>query len=182
MKRNKLSMIVAVLLSSSLLFSSCIGSFALTRKLHSWNESIGNKFVNELVFLAFNIIPVYGVSLIADGLVINSIEFWSGSNPVAENVKHIEGENGNYLVKTHNDGYTITDEKSDKTVELIFDKNEKTWSVEADGQTAKLMTFVDDNHVNMYTGNGQAVTVELSQAGVLAYKNMVDNGFFFANK
>ena len=82
MKKGKLTL-VAVVLSGSLLFSSCVGSFGLFNRLSSWNQSVGNKFVNELVFLAFNIIPVYGVAYLADALVINSIEFWSGSNPVS---------------------------------------------------------------------------------------------------
>ena len=60
---------------SSLTMSSCIGKFALTNKLLTWNRTIGNKFVNELVFFAFWILPVYEVSALADILVINSIEF-----------------------------------------------------------------------------------------------------------
>lgn len=51
-KHFKLS---ALLLSAVILFSSCIGSFQLTSKLKNWNEDLGNKFVNELVFLAFNL-------------------------------------------------------------------------------------------------------------------------------
>ena len=78
MKRNKMFLVAAVL-SGSLLFSSCVGSFGLFNRLTTWNQSLGNKFVNELVFLAFNIVPVYGVAYLADALVINSIEFWSGS-------------------------------------------------------------------------------------------------------
>ena len=106
MKREKLTL-VAVLLSGSLLFSSCVGSFGLFNRLSSWNQSIGSKFVNELVFLAFNIVPVYGVSYLADALVINSIEFWSGSNPMANvgDVKNVvaNGENAE-LIKMNNDG------------------------------------------------------------------------------
>ena len=80
MKRGKLTL-VAVVLSGSLLFSSCVGSFGLFNRLSSWNQSVGNKFVNELVFLAFNIVPVYGVAYLADALVINSIEFWPAIKP-----------------------------------------------------------------------------------------------------
>ena len=111
MKRGKLTL-VAVVLSGSLLFSSCGGSFGLFNRLSSWNQSVGNKFVNELVFLAFNIVPVYGVAYLADALVINSIEFWSGSNPMANvgDVKKVKGENGNYMVKTLENGYSITKE------------------------------------------------------------------------
>lgn len=61
MKRNKMVLVAAVL-SGSLLFSSCVGSFGLFNRLTTWNQSLGNKFVNELVFLAFNIVPVYGVA------------------------------------------------------------------------------------------------------------------------
>ena len=45
--KKKWIMAVAVLLSGSLMFSSCIGSFGLTNKLFSWNRSVGEKWVNE---------------------------------------------------------------------------------------------------------------------------------------
>ena len=57
MKKNKLNMVVAIALCVSLGLSSCIGSFKLTNKVLGWNEGVGNKFVNELVFIAFHIIP-----------------------------------------------------------------------------------------------------------------------------
>ena len=82
-----------------MLFSSCIGSFSLTNKLLAWNKTVGNKFVNELVFFAFWVLPVYEVSALADVLVLNSIEFWSGGNPVAKGTKVIEGQEGRYLVE-----------------------------------------------------------------------------------
>ena len=62
MKRRFLPVAIVLALTGSLMTSSCIGSFALTNKLLSWNKQVGNKFVNELVFFAFWIIPVYEVS------------------------------------------------------------------------------------------------------------------------
>lgn len=56
MRKNKLTL-VAFVLSGSILLSSCVGSFGLFNRLSSWNRTLGNKFVNELVFLAFNIVP-----------------------------------------------------------------------------------------------------------------------------
>ena len=95
---RKLKLYAACLiLGSSIICSSCIGSFGLWSNLKDWNNNIGNKFVNEIVFLAFHIVPVYEVAYLADILVLNSIEFWSGSNPLAENVgtvKTVKGENG----------------------------------------------------------------------------------------
>lgn len=57
MKKFNLKMVATVMICGSFLFSSCIGSFGLHSKLVSWNQGIGTKFVNELVYLAFNIIP-----------------------------------------------------------------------------------------------------------------------------
>ena len=65
MKKNKLNMVVAIALCVSLGLSSCIGSFKLTNKVLGWNEGVGNKFVNELVFIAFHIIPVYELPSVA---------------------------------------------------------------------------------------------------------------------
>ena len=112
MKKKSLTLLLATTVASSILFSSCIGSFGLTNKLLTWNRSIDSKFVNELVFIAFWIVPVYEISALADVLVINSIEFWSGSNPVADvgNVKTIDGKDGVYTVETKVDGYHIQKE------------------------------------------------------------------------
>ena len=48
MKKGKLTLVAAIL-SGSLLFSSCVGSFGLFNRLSSWNQGVGTKFVNELV-------------------------------------------------------------------------------------------------------------------------------------
>lgn len=82
MKKSK-TFLVCATLSGSVLFSSCIGSFGLWNSLKDWNQGVSNKFVNELIFLAFHIVPVYEIAYLADVLVLNSIEFWSGSNPTA---------------------------------------------------------------------------------------------------
>ena len=58
MKKFNLKLAATVMVCGAFLFSSCIGSFGLHSKLLSWNEGIGNKFVNELVYLAFNIIGI----------------------------------------------------------------------------------------------------------------------------
>lgn len=64
------------------LSSGCFGSFSATRKLWGWNEDVGDKWINWLVFLGLSILPVYELFVLADVLVLNSVEFWTGSNPV----------------------------------------------------------------------------------------------------
>ena len=61
----------ATLVGGSLLCSSCIGSFGLWTGLRDWNQGVGDKFVNEVVFCAFHIIPIYEVCYLADLLVLN---------------------------------------------------------------------------------------------------------------
>ena len=162
MKRGKLTL-VAVVLSGSLLFSSCVGSFSLFNRLSSWNQSVGNKFVNELVFLAFNIVPVYGVAYLADALVINSIEFWSGSNPMANvgDVKKVKGENGNYMVKTLENGYSITKEGETASMDLIYNKEANTWNVVANGESAELVKMNNDGTADLFLPNGEKMNVTL---------------------
>ena len=123
MKKKSLTLLVAATLASSVLFSSCIGSFGLSNKLLDWNRNIDSKFVNELVFVAFWIVPVYEISALADILVLNSIEFWSGSNPVADagTVKTIETKDGTYAIETQKDGYHIQKEGEEKAKEQNAD-------------------------------------------------------------
>lgn len=49
MKKLKFSA-ACLILSGSIICSSCIGSFGLWSSLKDWNNNIGNKFVNEIVF------------------------------------------------------------------------------------------------------------------------------------
>ncbi len=166
---KKIIIPVVLCLSGCFLFNSCIGSFALTNKVLTWNQQVGNKFVNELVFFAFWVLPVYEVTALADLLVINSIEFWSGNNPVSASTKVIDTDNGRYLVKCDGKGYDIVCERTGETVRLDFDAKEQTWSVNIDGEQYPFMTFVDDTHVKMITPSGDFKIVETNADGVLAY-------------
>jgi hypothetical protein len=74
------SLLIAVLLTTAL---GCYGSFPLINKVYKFNGTLGNKFVNELGFLVMNIVPVYGVAAFIDAVLLNTIEFWSGKNPVS---------------------------------------------------------------------------------------------------
>lgn len=181
MKKKYLSVAVVLALCASMLSTSCIGSFALANKLLAWNQTVGNKFVNELVFFAFWVIPVYEISALADVLVCNSIEFWSGNNPVAQGTKVIDGQDGRYLVECDKTGYTITSENDQSVVRLDFDKSDNSWSVSVnEGESYKLMTFVDDTHVKMIAPDGGMQIVELSQAGVYAYQQMAADKYYAA--
>ncbi len=63
--------------------SACFGSFQATKKVYAFNKGVGDKWVVEVVFLAMNIIPIYGLATAGDAFIFNAIEFWTGENPMA---------------------------------------------------------------------------------------------------
>ena len=116
--------------------------------------------------------PVYEISSIADLLVLNSIEFWSGRSPLSAETKVIDGKDARYEVRRDLAGYTITNLSSKEVVRFDFSEADNSWSVSADGKTVKFMQFVDDTHVRMIAPDGSLENVEISQEGVYAYQQM----------
>lgn len=182
MRKIALKAGVVIALTAAFGFNSCIGSFALTNRLLSWNRSIGNKIVNELVFFAFWVLPVYEVAAAADAIVLNSIEFWSGENPMAMGTKKIQGEDGQiYLVKCDGKGYDIISKADGSKVRLDFDSEARRWDVVTPaGETYELMTFIDDTHVSLPAADGTRTSVELTDRGLYAYRNAT--GAFLASR
>ena len=79
MKKSTLT-VAAVLLAGGLLTSSCIGSFALFNKYEKWQCNMtSTKIVNGIVGLILQPI-VAPICITVDAIVLNTIEFWSGSN------------------------------------------------------------------------------------------------------
>ena len=115
-----------------------------------------------MVFLAFHIVPVYEVAYLADILVLNSIEFWSGSNPVAElgSIRTIHGEKGTYAIRTNEDGYTITKEGDEgKELNLVYNAAKRTWNAEAEGQSFELIRMNEDGTISYQQPDGSLRTI-----------------------
>ena len=178
MKKKYLIVAAVVALSASMMMQSCIGSFALFNKVKNWNEHVGDKFVNEIVFVAMWVLPVYELCFMADLFILNSIEFWSGTNPAlaSNDVKVVDGKDAQYLVARSEAGYTITNMTTKQVTRFNFNAEDNSWSLENNGEEVKLFTFVDDTHVDVLTRDGSYTRVELSQAGVLAYEELVGIG------
>jgi hypothetical protein len=88
------------------LSAGCFGKFQLTRKVYDMNKEIDEKYVRSAVTWIFVIIPVYGFAALADLIVFNVIEFWSGENPVdsAPATKVFEQGNGRAVLTLSRDG------------------------------------------------------------------------------
>lgn len=180
MRKSK-SMMVCAVLAGSILFTSCIGSFKLWNNLKDWNQGVGNKFVNELVFIALHIVPVYEIAYLADVIVFNSIEFWSGSNPVASNeTKEIKGENGDYLVTSNENGYTITNKEDNQSMDLVYNKESNTWNAVTETENIELVKMNDNGTVSINMQNGTSMTVMPDMQGVAAARAAIGSTSFFA--
>ena len=169
MKKTILTATLAALLCTSM--TSCMGKFALTRNLYAWNDQVSNKFINEIIFVAFWILPVYEICGIADLLVLNTIEFWSGDNPMTASTKAIDTDHGRYLVECDGKGYDLTLESTGEKFRLDFTQETRTWSLNMDGKEYPLITFVDDTHVSVPLPGGDWKTVEISESGLMAYRD-----------
>jgi hypothetical protein len=151
----------------------------LFNKLLSWNKTVGDKFINELVFIAFCIVPIYEIAWVADIVVLNTIEFWSGENPVvAGTVKKVETKDAKYTITTTKDGYQVEKDGTDDVACFHFNKESKVWSVEAEGIVTDLMQIVGKNEALMFLPDGTKMPVSIDEAGVLAFKQVAQNKAF----
>jgi Tfp pilus assembly major pilin PilA len=102
MRHPFLRKMVLTVAAMSIVTTGCFGSFQMTQNVYSWNKKIagGNKWSQELVFLLIGpILPVYGVATFLDAVFVNSVEFWTGKNPMMSATKVIE-KNGTKVVQT----------------------------------------------------------------------------------
>ena len=175
--------VAAVLLAFSMMSSSCIGSFSLFNKYAKWQCNMSSsKYLNAIV--GFFLMPIVGsVTLLVDSLVLNSIEFWSGNNPVQANVgknKTKQGEDGRmYAVKTLKDGYEVTDADGNVTI-FKYNKKNDSWSMTQNGQTRELFRFDGDGSIKACI-NGQELTFSLDAQGVRDAE-LAAAGVYFAAK
>ena len=71
------------LLTLSLCGSSCLGPDHLYGSLKNWNAGLSKQdWINEAIFVAMVIVPVYPVALLVDVVALNTIGYWTGEYPV----------------------------------------------------------------------------------------------------
>ena len=180
MKKISLSA-ACVLLAGSFLCSSCIGSFSLFNGYEKWQCNMtSNKYVNGIVGLILQ--PIVGsICLTVDALVLNTIEFWTGSNPMAVNkVQTVKGQDGRYYaVKTLKNGYEVKAPNGEITL-FIHDAKTETWSISQNGVTKEIIRFNADGTIQASLQNGEKLTVTNDQAGMQKVREAVYNDNCFA--
>lgn len=100
--------VYAALAALALVAAGCVGknnAYCLHRGLADWNRTYHNeKWVNEAIFVGLHIIPVYQIFRLADILVFNSIDFWTGDNPVKGAFAGVDARGCDYRIVSNGDG------------------------------------------------------------------------------
>lgn len=167
MKAIKTTFLAALLAGTLLSQSSCMGSFALTLKVYEFNNNVtGNKYINNLIFWVIGG-PVYGFTTTVDVVILNLIEFWSGSNPLADasplapnDDRHVSVERSfDRMVLKQYDGETLLGE----TV-LTYNLLDNSWYLQQG--TESIRVFSEQNgQVTFYFGD---MAMAMPEAGVSA--------------
>lgn len=172
LKKLSLTFLTAVLFVQ---LSGCYGSFTVTKKLYNWNGSVGDKFVNTAVMWVMFIIPAYEIAGAADLLIFNTIEFWTGKNPVAMN----EGEKETQYVSNDGSVYRVTatqnrfdivkisgDQAQGQTASLWYDETDGKWYISNDGGEGLLIAEKQAENSSLLTlvyPDQSKLTVDLNQ-------------------
>jgi hypothetical protein len=148
MKKLKTIALALIFIFVTLSQQSCIGSFQLTKNLYEWNTTqMGSKWASEVVFLAFLIVPVYSVTLLADGIVLNAIEFWTGDNPLAmkqgeKDVKIVENNSVTYKLTAEQNiikAEQITGVNAGAQGEFVWNEENQNWTFYSNGEAYNLV-------------------------------------------
>lgn len=153
---------LVVLLAFLTMSAACYGPFNLTRAVYKWNGTLkgdsptATKWIVEGVFLGMVLLPVYGATLFIDGVILNSVEFWTGKP-----VKVGESEDGKSMVVQA--GSTIA------TVSFYADGNAAHVVYARDGKVFRTADLVrHENSFRMLGAGGQELyTSTLDSTGKL---------------
>lgn len=156
----------SLVLAISLLGSSCMGSWKVSKALYKWNEkATSNRYVNNIIFWALHFIPVYPVVLGVDYCVLNLIEFWTGSNPVAlapgQTEKQVVSKNGKQyeLTATTNRLDICEIGKESEKISYVFKPEDQSWNLVVSEKTTKISEAVDEYTTRFFRPDGSSFTV-----------------------
>jgi len=161
---------IAFAVASSLLFTSCIGSFTMTSKVYSWNQKVtGNKFINTCILWILTP-DVYPATVVIDYVVLNVIEFWTGANPLAfggpqDLEKVVVTKSGTSKVVMGNNEITITDldgKNAGKLLSLRYDPQSNNFFCKSPGGTMVKVGSISGSVLTLYAPDGRVITKSLA--------------------
>jgi hypothetical protein len=168
MKKITIYSMTALMLGIATLSTGCMGSWILTKKVYEFNNEVtGNKYANNIIFWLLS--PVYGIAINIDAVILNLVEFWTGSNPIAlkegeKETQIVKAKNGhNYqLTATKNkmEMLQITGEKKGMVQTLIFRPETNSCSILVNGVESKIIQYNESNHIlELFNANGDITSI-----------------------
>lgn len=184
MKKTSYLVAALLMLAAAPTLTSCfVGSYSCLNKMWEWNNNLtGNKYLNAI--LAYVLAPFeFTIGGFLDPLIFNTIEFWTGSNPMAA-TQIVTGQDGLLYAVAPNGqgGYTVTCQQTGQQMEYIFDQQNRAWSAAFDGMNVKLFTLTQEPSVVLCSFNGQEMNVSLDEQGLMALEAIDLNDGLVAQK
>ncbi len=88
----KVSAVAAIVVA----LSGCVGSNAVTGKLMEFNvKAVDNRYARGGLNILMT--PIYGLTVAADYVIFNSLEFWTGKNPINGNPHIFDTKTDTYI-------------------------------------------------------------------------------------
>ncbi|MBF0571063.1 MAG: DUF3332 family protein [Candidatus Omnitrophica bacterium] len=176
--------IMAIILIFAVFNAGCTGSFNLTRKVYNFHRSQADKWSDELCFLVVALLPIYGFATLADAIVFNSIEFWTGKNPVdmsyvppASRIVQNGNEKYRMSYNSKTDQVTLTSLAKGNNHGLIFERADNMITAKNEkGQVLYSSLQGKDGGVSIYDGKGKLVkNYPAGQIALLKERYMTNN-------
>jgi hypothetical protein len=163
-----LSVITMIAVPSMFLNGCAAGNYGLTRTVAKWNLKM-SVVPRVLIYIAFVIIPVYGLATLFDLVINNTIEFWSGKAAVTAKNEIFE-QDGHRVEVAHSmsplkrSEFKSYDQKGMLLATTVFAEEQSgEISVFVDGVKRGQVKEIDQNIIQMMTFNGQERNISATQ-------------------
>ena len=139
-----------------------IGNFGLTRKIAKWN--LGFSLIPRvIVAVILQVLPVYGLAVLFDTILNNTLEFWTKSSIISASLPQIYEKDGYEIAVKHElkplkyTKISVTDLNTQKTEEIeIIEKSQN--KVEIKNNNRHIATIKHDSNmavVSHYHNDGK---------------------------
>lgn len=163
---RKISIFLFTLIFAGISQAQCVGSFGLTRTVHGFVTGLGNKWISWLVFLVFIFLPVYGIAMLVDAVVLNSVQFWTGKTLVRADFD----QNGEYRT-------SVTD--GDERLDSVYRNygEELVLHLYKGGELKKSLLLKKDKPGRFFDlGSGKEITVLVRESGLEKEVTVLEGG------
>lgn len=140
---------ILTLALTSMLFTGCYGSYTLTSKLHKWTGETGAEPIPTIINWVGLLIgaPILAV----DFLILNTLEYWTGSNPLAmdEGISDSQtvttADGMQYRIQATKNKFEIFEihgESEELVMEAVYSELQQNWTMTAKSG-AQIATTID---------------------------------------